>query len=165
MRKLLFAAILVASMGQVQAAPPSTQSIEDLLVLTKSEAIMDSMYASIEQIMRQAMKQAVGDKPLSPEQQRAIELVPGKFVAVMREEFTWASLKPRYVQLYQETFEQEEIDGLTAFYRSAPGQAYISKMPTVLQKSMSIAQSQMQSLLPRMKQATEEAIREAKLAK
>jgi hypothetical protein len=115
--------------------------------------------------MRQAMKQAVGDKPLSPEQQRALELVPSKFVAAMRAEFTWATLKPRYVQLYQETFEQEEIDGLIAFYRSAVGQAYINKMPTVLQKSMSIAQSQMQSLLPRMKQATEEAIREAKLAK
>jgi hypothetical protein len=164
MRKFLAAAMLALSLGQANAAPPSTESIDRLLALTKTESVMESMYGSIEQIMRQAMIQAVGDKPLSAEQKRAIELVPSKFVAVMRTEFTWAVMKPRYVQLYQETFEQEEIDGLIAFYGSPVGQAFTNKMPIVMQKSMNLAQTQLRSLLPKIRQATDEALKEAKLA-
>jgi len=38
-------------------------------------------------------------------------------------------------------------------------------MPTVMQKSMAIAQSQMQTLLPKMKAAIEQAVSDAKLTK
>lgn len=67
--------------------------------------------------------------------------------------------------IYQETFEQEEIDGLDAFYGSPAGQAFVAKMPVVMQKSMSLLQEQMQILVPRMAQVIEQAMKEAKIPK
>src|SRR5713226_1435804 len=122
MRKLIVTAIVAFVTAQANAAPASPDSVETLLTVIKTEAMLDSMYASMEQIMRQSMQQAAGGKPMTPEQQRILDAVPGKFVAVMKSELTWDKLKPQYVQLYLETFDQEEIDGLLAFYRrDGPG--------------------------------------------
>ena len=165
MRELLTTALIALAIGQANAASASPESIEELLVATKSEAMMDSMYRNVGQIMRQSMQKVVAGKLLAPEQQQILDALPGKFVAVMRTELTWDALKPQYVQLYRETFDQEEIDGLLAFYRSTAGQAFVNMMPTVLQKSMAISQSRMQTLLPRMRAAIEQALAEAKLTR
>jgi hypothetical protein len=109
------------------------------------------------------MQQAAQGKTLTAEQQRIFDAVPARFVAVMRAEFGWAKMKPMYVQLYRDTFEQEEIDGLIAFYRSPVGQAFTSKMPLIMQKSMALTQAQMQTFIPKMKAAMEGAIAEAKV--
>lgn len=165
MRKLIAIAATLLIALDAFAGPPNPESIETLLAVTKTESTMDSMYGSVEQMMRQGVQQAVQGKSLSSEQQRILDAVPAKFVAVMREEFSWTKMKPMYVQLYRDTFEQEEIDGLIAFYRSPAGQAFTSKMPLIMQKAMAMVQSQMQTFIPKMKAAIDGAIAEAKLPK
>jgi uncharacterized protein len=150
---------------QAHALPASQASVETLLEVTKVESMMDSMYGGMEQMMPQGMKESLQGKPVSAEQQRVLDSVPAKFMTVMRQEFNWGKMKPLYVQMYRETFEQEEVDGLLAFYKSTAGQAFVTKMPLVMQKSMVIAQTQMQSLMPKMKEAIDGAIAEAKLVK
>ena len=66
--------------------------------------------------------------------------------------------------MYRSTFEQDEIDGLVSFYQSPIGQAFIAKMPIIAQKSMGIAQQQIQTLIPRMQRAVEQALKDAKVA-
>lgn len=165
MTKLLTALLSLLFACASHAAPASAQSIEELLQLTKAAAMVDSMSASTEQIMREQMRQATQGKPTNAEQQRVQEAMLAKVLPLIREELNWAKLKPSYVQLYQETFEQAEIDGLIAFYRSPTGQAFISKMPVVMQKSMALAQVQMQTLMPKMQAAIEEASAEFKRKK
>lgn len=160
----LFAIVALLASFAAQAAPASQQSIEALLTVTKTESLMDSMYAGMDQMMRQSMAQTLKGKSLSAEQQRKLDAVPAKFVAVMREEMSWQKMKPLYVQMYRETFEQEEVDGMLAFYASPAGQALINKMPVVMQKSMALSQSLMQSFLPKMMTALESAMADAKVA-
>lgn len=126
---------------------------------------MESMYSGMEEVMRQALSQASQGTPLSAEQQRVMDAVPGKFLLAIKEETNWTKMKPAYVQLYRETFEQEEIDGLIAFYTSPTGQAFIKKMPIVMQKSIALSQAQMQLLFPKMEAVIKEAMREAKVEK
>jgi len=163
MRRLLAFAALLAALNAC-ATPASQESVESLLAATKAESMMDSMYGGVEQMMRQGMKQAAQGKPLSPEQQRIFDAVPTKFVAVMREEMNWQKMKPLYVQLYRDTFEQEEVDGLLVFYASPVGQAFVNKMPIVMQKSMALSQSLMQSIIPKMTAAMKDAMAEAKVS-
>lgn len=151
---------LLASFA-VQAAPASQESVEALLTVTKTEAMLDSLYAGMDKMMRQSISQSLQGKSLSEEQQRALDDVPTKFIAVMREEMSWQKIKPMYVQLYRETFEQEEVDGMLAFYASPAGKALINKMPIVMQKSLTISQSLLQSAIPKMRAAMEEAMKEA----
>lgn len=163
MRRLLLS-LALASACAVHAAPASQASVEALLQVTKAESMMDAMFVHMEQMMRAGMQQATRGKTLSEEQQRVLDAVPAKFLSVMRSEMNWQTLKPQFIKLYQDTFEQAEVDGMLSFYASPAGQALIHKMPVVMQKSMQLSQTLMQSAMPRMQAALEEAIKEAKLS-
>jgi hypothetical protein len=119
------------------------------------------MYVGMEQVMRQSIQQAAGQRTLTPEQQKVLDQLPGKFVKVIREEMGWPAMKPSYIRIYQETFEQEEVDGLIAFYESPVGQSMITKMPLVVQRSMALAQDKVRALMPRMNRMIAEAVRES----
>jgi hypothetical protein len=164
--------VLALSVLLACAAPPpalateaSTASIEQLFVVTKAEAMVDSMFASIEQAMRKGMQQATQGRTLSEEQQRVLEAAPRQFMEVMRQEMSWATMKEIYIPIYRESFSEEEIQGLIAFYETPAGRAYVDKMPLVMQRSMAVAQQRMQPLLPKMKEAMEKALQDAKVAR
>lgn len=164
MRKFLVLIAIWVATGWAQAAPPSTESIEALLTITKSERLMDSAYANLEPVMRQSMAQALKDKHLNAAQQKIIDSAPARFAAVFREEMTFAKLKPLMVQMYQESFSQEEIDGLASFYKSPAGVAMIEKMPIVMQKTMTMMQTMMPPMLERFGAVMEALLNEVKAA-
>ena len=164
MNRLLFALLIVIAASRANAEPASEQSAKQLLKVARSEAILDSMYSTMERIVQNAMQQAMAGKAITPEQQRIMDTVPARLFSIMRSELSWDKLEPEYVRLYTETFDQSEIDGLIAFYQSSAGQAYLSKMPTVMQKSVAIGQMHMQAVAPKMREAIDQALIEAKLA-
>jgi uncharacterized protein len=162
-----FAMLLVTSLSH--AAPASKESIEALLVVSKTESILETMYVNMEQVMKQAMQQGMqqelkGQAP-SPAQQRMIDSMPAKFSSIIREEMGWAKLKSMQIQIYSDTFEQADIDGLIAFYSSPTGQAFINKMPEVMQKTMAATQLQMQAIMPKMMSVMQQAAADAKQVK
>jgi len=156
-------ALFFAAAAPCRAAEATLASIEQLLVVTKSESALESMYTYLEQLMGSNMQQATQGKPLSDEQRRLLEAQAHQFGIVMRQEMSWANLKDLYVQIYRETFSEEEIQGLVAFYVSPVGQAFVDKMPQVMQRTMAIMQQRMQPLMPKMKDAMEKALQEAKV--
>ena len=159
-----FAALLTALLvaGAASAAPASEASIDDLLAATRVERLLDSMLANVEQTMRESMTRAAGPQPPSAEQRRVIDAGIAKFIAVMREEMSLARMRPLYAEIYRDTFTQEEMDGLLAFYRSPIGAAFIEKMPVVLQKSQSVVQTRLGPLMEKMKSAMNQAMEEAR---
>ena len=158
----LLASLVFASLAY--CAPASEESIDRLLADTKVEKLLDTMSVNVDQVMRRSMEASMQGQPLSPEQRRVIDATAASFVQVMREEMTWDKMRPLYVQIYQESFTQEEIDGLIAFYESPAGVAFVEKMPFVMQKSMSIMQSRMAPMMEKMKAAMKDAIAKPKAA-
>jgi hypothetical protein len=156
--------LLLFSVWPCRAAPPTEESIGTLLTITKSEALLESIFGNLEQAMRQGVVQAVAGKSLSAEQQRYLEAVPKRFVGAMREELSWESLKPMYIEIYRDSFTQEEVDGLISFYQSPVGMAFVNKMPVVMQKSMVSMQSRLQPMVEKMKTAMRQALEEAKVS-
>jgi len=147
------------------AAPPTAESIDTLLSLSKTQRLLDGIYANIDQVMQQSIAASMQGQPVTPEQQRVIDNMRQKFAVIFREEMSWSKLLPVYTRIYQESFTQEEIDGLIAFYRTPAGNALVEKMPVVMQKSMAAMQPLMAPMMQRMKAATEEAAAEAKQVK
>ena len=158
--RLLVASLLFAAVS-AHAAPVSTESVEDLLATTKVENLLNVMYANMESAMRQGMAESLKGKKLDAKQQQLVENMPAKMAQVMREEMSWSSLKPVYVQIYKDSFTQEEVDGLLAFYKSPAGQAMINKMPVVMQKSMVVVQQRMGPLMQKMEAAMKQSMEEA----
>ena len=147
------------------AAPASQASVEELLVVTKSESMIDSVYANLDQMIAQSMRQATQGEKLTAEQRRVLETVPTKLAALFRQEYSWATMKPQMIKIYMESLEQEDVDDLLVFYKSRGGQALINKMPVVMQKSMQLSQTMLQTIMPKMKETMKQAIEEAKAAK
>jgi uncharacterized protein len=165
MRKIIVVLLATALCAVARAERPSEASIDTLLTAAKTERLLDNMYAVMGQSMRQGMQAALKGKTLSDEQQRSFDAVPTKLEQVMREELNWASLRPMYVQVYQETFTQNEVDGLIAFYKSPTGAAFVDKMPVVLQKTQALMQARIAPLVKKINGAMEEAVKEIKAAK
>ena len=153
--------LLLATACSAWAAPPTEASVERLLTLTRAEAVLDQVYASLEQSMRQGMLAATAGRNLTPEQQRMVELAPARLAAVMKQELSWATVKADHVEVYRSSFDQAEIDGLIAFYEGPIGQAFVAKMPVVVQKSMQASQARLQSFVPRLQSAMRDTLREA----
>lgn len=160
-----FALIALFASFAVQAAPASEASIEQLLTVTKAEALLDSMKASIEPLFNQNFEAALRDEPMTAEQKQAAQNIQVKIRTLLQEEMSWDKLKPQYAKIYREAFDQEEIDGMLAFYASPAGQAMIKKMPIVAQKSMLLSQSMMQSMMGKLKGIMEDAAKQGLPAK
>ena len=130
--------------------------------MTKAETNVDMMLANLDPMMRQSMATAMQGQQLSSDQQRVMDAIRAEVLQVLREELAWNKMRPLYVQIYQETFTQEEIDGLIAFYKSPAGIAFVEKMPVVMQKSMSIMQSRIAPMMEKMKATMQQATAKAK---
>ena len=156
---MLAAATMLSLSAAAQNASDAT--IERLMTVMRSEKMVEALQSSMDTIMDSAVKSTVTE-PLPPEQQRRMDTAVATIKETMHAEFTWDRLKPRFVSLYKETFTDEEIQGLIAFYESPAGQALLAKMPLLMQRSMALTQEQMRSMIPRMKSAIEDAAAQAR---
>jgi uncharacterized protein len=85
-------------------------------------------------------------------------------MAVLGEELDWNTLEPIYADIYTQSFTQQEIDGMIAFYKSEPGQAVLAKMPIVMQKTMQAMQARMASMMPKIEKIRLDAMTQLKAA-
>ncbi len=72
----------------------------------------------------------------------------------------WERIKGDIVTAYMETFSEDEIKAMSAFYKTPAGQAFIQKMPQLMKKTFEISQKRMPEMLSRMKQMTAEMVQE-----
>ncbi|MDO4796211.1 MAG: DUF2059 domain-containing protein [Brachymonas sp.] len=110
----------------------------------QTDAMMQGMEKDVVMNMNSMM---AGRREVSSETRQRIQGMQRQMVQILREEMAWENIQPIYRQIYKESFTQEEIDGMLAFYRSPAGQAMLQKMPQVLERSMQISRER---LLPRV---------------
>jgi uncharacterized protein len=159
LNRLLCATALVLAAQVVQAAEPSEASLETLMVVTRAERNIDAVFSTMQPMLKR-MRTEMMPGVLSAEEEKRLDAMEAKMLAVMRDELSWARLKPMTMQIYRESFTQSEVDGLIAFYQSPAGQAFVEKMPMVMQKSMLITQSRMKPMMERIQQIAQEAAAE-----
>lgn len=157
LRKIMTFSCTMLLAAAVHAASPSDASLTELLTLTRADQMTTQAMSAVEQSMRQTMQMATQGEKLNAAQQQTLERVRSKYMQIMREEMSWDRLQPLYLQIYRESLTQEEVDGMIAFYKTPAGQALITKMPVIMQKSMSVMQDQMMPrLIARLKEAQQE---------
>ncbi len=152
----LVAAILVSLAAH--AAPPTDESIDALLTASKTQRTLEGVLSSMDQLMRQSQAAATRGQPLSAQQQRVMEAVTSRLALVIRDELSWSTMRSLYLQVYRESFTQEELDGVLAFYQSPAGVAFVEKMPLVMQKSTQIMQARMEPMIKRIQVEMRQAV-------
>lgn len=140
------------------AAPASNESIERFLKITEAEKNLEAAQQYSEEMMQQAVREQNQRRMLSPDVQNKMREAMQKSAQAMREEMSWANMKPLMVRIYADSFTQEELDGLIAFYESPAGRAFTRKMPVVMEKSMMLMQERIGPKMQRMEAKMREAL-------
>jgi hypothetical protein len=137
--------------------PPSKESIDKLLVAMNVEKMIANMQAQVESAMKAGVDQSLRGQPLSADQQQIVDALRVKISTELTSQLSWENMRPLYTQVYSETFTQEEIDGLTAFYESPAGKAFVSKVPQVMKKTMTLMQARMGPVIRNLQQSIRES--------
>jgi hypothetical protein len=116
---------------------------EELLQLSQG----DQMIKMMEPMMKGMMAQA--DKNIPAEQRARVAEMQEKIMALVAASLSKA--KPALVKVYTDTYTEEEIDGILAFYKSPAAKALLQKMPEVMQRSMPVMMQMMSDLQPEIK--------------
>jgi hypothetical protein len=140
----------------VFAAPASDDAIHALLESTHARKVFDEQLGQIVSLMDQAAVSALQGKHATARQQKAIDHMKAQMVSLLQAELDWAKIEPLYVQLYRESFSDEEIAGMLAFYQSPTGQSVVLKMPGLLQKTVGAMQDVLLDVMPRMQNIQQE---------
>jgi hypothetical protein len=136
----------------------SEASIREFLAVTESQKMLDGMLSQLDSLMQAGMKQALAGQTLNADQQKILNDMRTKMVALFKAEMAWSTFEPMIVGIYQKSFTEPEVKGMLQFYKSPAGKAVIAKMPTVIQSSMQAAQSRMGSFMPKLKQLQEDTV-------
>jgi hypothetical protein len=148
----------------VRAAPPSDQSINEMMGLMQLEALLNQALKQMDEGMAKAMdqglQQSLKGKELSPSQKTAVENFRNKFAATVKEELSFAKVKDIYMQAYRETFSQEEVNAIIVFYKSPAGKAITEKSPAAMQKANSLMQARIGPMTQKLQTMQEEFVKE-----
>ena len=116
---------------------------EELLQLTQGDQMMKTM----EPMMKGMLAQAEKDMPA--DQRAKVGELQEKVMALIAASLSKA--RPALAKAYTDTYTEEEIDGILAFYKSPAGKALLQKMPEVMQRLMPVMIQMMGDLQPQMK--------------
>jgi hypothetical protein len=154
--------LMSAGAAAANNAPASDASIREMLELTNARQIIEGVKGQMSAMMNAAMQNATRGQTLTPERQAVIDRMSAKMAGVASDMLTWDALLPIYLRTYRDSFTQDEIDGVIKFYKSAAGQAYVKKLPLVMQNVMREMQGVMKPAQEKMMAIQRETMQEMK---
>jgi hypothetical protein len=160
-RPVFICALLLAAVPAVaNDAPPTEESIHQLLTLTNAHQLLDQMKVQFDSLMSNAIRDAQQGQTLTPERQAVLDGMKAKMTAVITESLNWDTLEPIYVRTYRASLTQDELDGMIMFYQSPAGQAYIRKMPLIMQNVMAEMQGMIKGMQQKLAEIKKETVQQ-----
>jgi hypothetical protein len=162
-------ALILGMNGQcVNAQPDATRRAlaEELLNEMHMKETLEKSFAMMKKMMPQMRKSQMAslesntppgeNKPDVKEMKEKANQFANQFAEnmfdQMAQEMAWDNMKDDYITLYAETFTEEELKGLVAFYKTPVGQAFVKKQPEVMKRSMELTQKRMVQWMPKMQE-------------
>ncbi len=157
MRRLFFIFLIAVLASPVYAAPVQDASIEKLLTLTDAKKLHESVMSDSDEIVDSTLKPMLLREKPTPEQKAFIDSFLTKYKKIMKDELSWEKMMPSYIRIYRETFTEKELNELIAFYESPTGKMFVKKTPVILEKTSSVMQQKMVSILSKMNAMLEDS--------
>jgi uncharacterized protein len=154
--------LMSAGAAAANNAPASDASIREMLELTNARQLIDGMKGQMSAVMNTTMQNAMKGQTVTPERQAILDRMAAKMSAVAADMLNWDALLPIYLRTYRDSFTQDEINGVIKFYKSAAGQAYVKKLPLVMQNVMREMQGFMKPAQEKMMAIQRESMQELK---
>jgi hypothetical protein len=155
--KRLLAILAIATIPAFADEGSRKAKAADLLEAMNMAQVQDQMLATVKRMALAQLPKEGGSEAAGQAVQDA--------TAQMLDLIGWDSMKADYARIYAESFTDEELDGIVAFYRSPAGKSMMSKMPVLMEKAMVLAQERMKDIQPEIERITSEAMLKSGAAK
>ena len=106
--------------------------IGQLLELLNMQKMMDTAFSSMSKMQEQAFAGA----KLSPAEQAKANKQMETSMQIAKKEMGWDTIKPIFVKIYADNFDEGELQGLINFYKTPVGQTWIEKQPAIQASTM-----------------------------
>lgn len=126
--------------------------IEELLKLTNADRMISQMFDQIKTIETTQLN----SMNIAPDQRPLVQQTQEQILQLLQNALSWDKMKPAITKVYSETFTEEEIDGISNFYKTPAGQALLQKMPTLIQRSMQMGQQMVADIMPQIEKMNED---------
>jgi len=152
MKSPLFAALGLLFFSAAGFADTASKAakVDEIFRLTKVDQMQKQMLEQVKPMIPSLELQA----GVSQENKALSDELTSKILDLISDRVSWEKMKPAMAELYAETFSEEEIDGMLSFYKSPAGQAMLTKMPSLMAKTMGLAQEQMSDIIPAIQKMT-----------
>ena len=149
---------LVLSGDAVTAQDASRRVLaEELLNVMNVKATIENSFAMIKRMIPaqvEQMQKSTGQTNLPTN----VGSAQDKIMDMVSQELSWDKLKDGYVTIYAESFTEKELQSAIAFYKSPEGQAFITKQPELMKRSVELTQKLMVKVMPKIQAMTKEMI-------
>ncbi|HEK1693124.1 MULTISPECIES: DUF2059 domain-containing protein [unclassified Pseudomonas] len=157
LRALCAAVALACASGQVLAATAShNAAAEKFLTLANADKLGTPVYMQVQQMFAQRFAQTKAPAT----KQSVLESYQAKANAALDSAIGWNKLKPKMVDLYTQTFTEQELKDLVKFYQSPLGKKVLSQMPKVTQQSAQLTQQSLEPAVPVVNKLLEDMTKE-----
>lgn len=145
-------AALFAAMCSVSAwaSPAQDATIEKLLVLTEAQKSADTAVADADDFIQSTVQPMTEQETVPARQRQTAKNCLENYRKMIHESLGWETLKPEYIRIYRETFTEEELQDLTAFYESPTGRMLIQKTPQLENKMGAVMDQRMKAMMERL---------------
>ena len=157
LRAICTAVALVCASGPVFAdTARHNASAEAFLTLAHADKLGTPVYMQVQQMFAQRFAQTK-----APESKKALlETYQAKANAALDSAIGWNKLKPKMVDLYTQTFTEQELKDLVKFYESPLGKKVLREMPKVTQQSAQLTQQSLEPAVPVVNKLLEDMTKE-----
>jgi len=161
--KRMFVLFLMCSMLSVWSVAASEKQgptrralAEELLNLMNVKENAEQSFVMVKQMMSSQIEKLKQQENVSVKVSSATEKTMDMTMDIMAKELSWDKMKDEYINLYAETFTEEELKGIIDFYKSPAGQAFSKKQPELMRRTMEMSQEKMAQIMPKIREMTRE---------
>jgi hypothetical protein len=127
------------------------QKIERILEVTNPDTVVTEIVTQVGSMMKQ-----IQPNP-TPQQKNRTQEALDKIAKLAKERML--KLRPELVKAYSETFTDEELDGMLAFYETPAGRASVTKLPAINARMSGLIQAEVNALGPQINKIAEDALK------
>jgi len=134
------------------ADQPSREQFVQLFEVMRIRSQMATMLKTVPQAVQQQLRseehsfeaKMPGDPTLTPEQKAAVDKVTAKYMDAAFKLYPMDEMVDDLVVVYQRHLTKEDVDAITAFYKSPAGQHLLDNQPAMMKEMMPATMKKMQ---------------------
>jgi hypothetical protein len=152
------------TVGSAEVDAAKQAKVQELFDVMHMDRMMGQIMTAMGGMMQQMVRTTPGADKMNPQQKALLDDFMKQGMQLVADAVSWKSMEPEYLKIYASSFTTEEIEEITAFYRTPAGQSMLAKTPAITQAGMKVAQGRMVEMQPKLKALQDEFIEKLKAA-